>query len=451
MEIFRTYDIRGEYPNDLNKDVAYNIGRAFVEFLKCKNIVVGHDMRLSSEELKEGLIKGIIDQGCDVIDIGLSSTDMLYFAVAHFGYDAGINITASHCSKELNGFKLTSRHGMPVSMNSGLDKVREIYNNKSFSAVSEKGNIVKKNILDDFVSSTRALLSLNALKTGKRKIKAVLDAGNGMAGMIAEKMFFGLDIEIIPLFFELDGNFPNHEANPMLPEARESIIRKIKEENADLGIMWDGDSDRVMFFDENARPYSSDFTTGILAKDILSEPGNENKAVVYDLRSSWFVKNIIEQSKGIPIMERVGYAFIKQTMKKHKAVFGGEMSGHFFFNIDNGYNENTYLASLRILKMLAENVIKMSELYAETRNYFTTGEINFRTDKKQEIIDALKEKYKGFKQYFLDGLSVESDEWHFNVRPSANDPVLRFTLEGKTKEIMEQKKEEIIKVIDSFL
>jgi phosphomannomutase len=455
MEIFRTYDIRGFCGKDLNETVAYKIGRAFVLFLKCKQVCIGRDMRSTSPELFNGLAKGITDQGADVVDIGLASTDMLYFAVAHNDFESGIMITASHCGKELNGMKLTRKKGVPVSGGSGMEEIKEIYDKYSTDFISmvennfpspenEKGKvIVKENVLTDFVDNAKQFVDISQIKP----LKVVCDAGNGMAGFTLPKLFEGLPITLIPLYFELDGNFPNHEANPLIPEFREDIVAKIREENADLGIMYDGDSDRIAFFDETGHYIQSDLLLGFIIDKLFTE--HQGKTVVYDLRCSWYVKDMIARHGLKGILSKVGYANIKPLMKENNSVIGSEMSGHFFWPIDQGNNENTLVTTLVMLEILSKENKKMSELFAETKNYFLSGEVNFKVKDKNVVIEKLKEKYHDGEQLELDGISVKYEHWHFNVRESQNDPVLRLVLETKSKALLDEKFEELKKIIES--
>jgi len=436
MSIFKAYDIRGIYPSELDEETAYKIGRAFVSFLDCKTVVIGRDMRLSSPSLFEALAKGITEQGADVIDIGLSITPMLYFAVKEFKYDAGIIITASHNPKEYNGLKLVTKAAFPV-YGDDIQKIKKLLN--KFKESKKKCRIIKKDVLHDYINSNFKSVDVKKLKS----MRIVVDAGNGMGGLVFPKFFDKIDVGVVPMFWELDGEFPNHVPDPLKPENLEDIRKKIKDEKADLGIAVDGDCDRIIFIDEKADIIPADLITALVSEELLKK--NPGSAILYDLRSSMIVEELIEKNKGKAVMCRVGHSFIKKQMRDEKAIFAGELSGHYYFK-DIGYFEGPLLVVLYVLKILTEKNKKISELIVPLKKYHATGEINFEVKNKQKKMNELVEKYKknAKEVSYLDGIKLEFADWWFNVRPSNTEPLLRLNLEAKTKELMEKKKKELV-------
>ena len=441
MSIFRAYDIRGIYPKELNINTAYKIGRAVADFFKVKSIAVGRDMRVHGEVLSNAFVKGVMDQGTDVIDIGLISTPMLYFASAFLKTKANIMVTASHNPKEYNGFKLARQNAIPVSGETGIKEIEKLYNRGRFRKARRKGKLLWKVIDSEYAKHV-----LKFSKSKDAKFKIVIDAANGMAGKEVPLVFGKLKHTIIPMYFELDGTFPNHDANPLKGETLEQLKRMVLKENADLGIAFDGDADRVFFITDEGEALPSDFITALIAKSFLK---NHKKAkILYDVRSSWIVKETVKASKGTPKMCRVGHAFIKAEMRKEKALFGGELSGHFYFK-DNWNADSGIIAVLKILDLMAETKQKLSELVKPLRKYHATGEINFEVKDKEAKMKELARKYKNGRISWLDGIRVDFNDWWFNARPSNTEPLLRLNLEAKTKELMKKKKEEIVKVIRS--
>ncbi len=442
MSIFKAYDIRGIYPEELNEKIAYKVGRAFVEFLKCKNVVIGRDMRLSSDSLFKALAKGVRDQGADVIDIGLSGTDMLYFAVANYDYESGIMITASHNPKEYNGIKFTREKAIPISEVTGIKEIEKLVEKNEFKH-AEKGKILKKEIMKDYVDFVLSFVDLENIKP----LKVVMDASNGMAGMIAPRIFSKTKINIIPLNFDLDGSFPKHQSNPLILENRKEIMKRVVEEKADLGIAWDGDADRCFFIDNNGKFLQGDFITGFLAQEMLKK--YPKSMILYDLRASWFVKDMIKKNKGISKMCRVGHAFFKQYMRDEDGIFAGEVTGHYYYKYKNFYTDNGMIPALQILELISKKGKKFSEILKPTENYFISGEINSEVKDKEAIIKKLEQKFSDGKIYYMDGISVKYDDWHFNVRPSNTEPLIRLNLEAKTKEKMEEMRDKILEIIRS--
>ncbi|MFN8672272.1 MAG: phosphomannomutase/phosphoglucomutase [Candidatus Sericytochromatia bacterium] len=441
--VFKAYDIRGVYGKDLNEEMAYKIGRAFVTYLGCKRVLVGKDTRLSTPSLSESLIKGITDQGADVLDIGLSTTDMFYFAENHFGYESGIMVTASHNPGKYNGFKLIREKAAPIGAGSGIEEIERIFHENNFSEPEKKGTVSHvENVVDDFVKFIHAKVDMKAIKP----LRVVMDAGNGMAGFVAPKMFANTPIETIPLFFELDGNFPNHEANPLLEENRQDLIKKVIETKADFGVGFDGDSDRCFVVDENGQFIDGDFLTGILSTNMLEKhPGG---TVFYDVRCSRYTKDMIEKSGGKPFMWKVGHALSKPKMKELKAIFGGEVSGHFYFLFDDYHADNSYLPVFILAEMLSKHNKTLSELMVEKNNYFISGEINSTVENPDGIIQEIEDKYSPLGKIIdIDGLSIVADDWWLNIRKSNTEPLLRLNCEAKTKEGMEKLRDDLLSII----
>ena len=439
--IFKAYDVRGVYPSEIDEDVAYKIGRAFVAFLSCKKVVVGQDMRKSSPSLFEALTRGITDQGADVIDIGACDTPYFYFGTAK--YEAGIMVTASHNPAKYNGFKFCSKNAIPISGDTGIDDIRKLVVKNSFSEQKKKGKITKKDIMQDFITHNLKFL---AKIPGSKKLRIVIDTGNGMGGYTFPKVFAGVDVEVIPLFFDIDMSFPNHEANPLKMENVKDIMASVKKNKADFGVAIDGDCDRCMFIDEKGNYISADLMTALVAGELLKKkPGS---AVLYDLRSSWSTKEFIEKMKGRPVMCRVGHAFIKKQMREEDAIFAGELSGHFYFK-DSFFTESSIISTLLVINMLREEKKKLSELVSPLTTYFASGEINSEVKDKdakmKELVNMFKKEAKIISH--LDGIKLEFNDWWFNVRPSNTEPLLRLNLEAKTKDKMEQMRDRILAII----
>jgi phosphomannomutase len=440
MSIFKAYDVRGVYPSELDEKLAYKIGRAFVTFLNVKKVAVSQDMRRSSKSLKKELIRGIMDQGADVIEVkGLCSTPRSYFACWFLKAPGSIMVTASHNPGKYNGFKFTREKAIPISGDTGIKDIERLVLKNKFKNVKKKGKIVKKDIVKDY---TKHILSLIDVKKVK-PLKVVIDAGNGMGGKDMELVLSKLPLEVIKMYFKPDGNFPNHEANPLKEENNAYIKKRIIKEKADFGIAIDGDADRVFFFDENSETIPADFITCLIAEDILKR--NKGK-VLYDLRSSWVVKEVIEENGGKAGMSRVGHAFIKQQMRREKAIFAGELSGHFYFK-DNFYTDSAIIAALKVIQLISEKGKKLSEIVRPLKKYYASGEINSKVEDKQGKMKELAKKYSSGKISWLDGVRIDFKDWWFNVRPSNTEPLLRLNLEAKTRELMKGKRDEVLKII----
>ncbi len=435
-EIFRAYDIRGVYPDDLNEELAYKIGRAFVKFLNVEEVLVGRDGRLSSPSLFDSLVKGIIDEGADVIDIGLASTPMFYFAASHA--KSGIMITASHNPKQYNGFKMCGKNVSPI----GELEIKEI--KKIVEGLGDinakKGKIIIKNVLEEFIN-----FNLGFMKTSK-KFKIVVDAGNAMGGFTFPKIFERLEVDFIPLYCNVDFNFPNHEANPLNFETLKDLQRKVVEENADIGIALDGDGDRCFFIDEKGEIINCDLITALIAGEFLKE--NPECTILYDLRSSKIVPEYIELAGGNPMMCRVGHTFIKKQMREQDALFAGELSGHFYYK-DHFFTESTFMTTAFVLNLMGESGKQLSELIKGLKKYFSSEEINSEVENKEDKIKEIEDKFKDGKIVRIDGLSVYYDDWWFNLRMSNTEPLLRLNVEANTKGLMEEKRDELLEIIRS--
>jgi phosphomannomutase len=446
-KVFKAYDVRGHYPSELDEEGAYAIGRAFVEQFEPKSIAVGRDMRVSSPSMAAAVIQGATEGGSEVKDIGMIGTEMLYLAVGELGLDGGITVTASHNPKDYTGMKIVRRGALPVGGDSGLLEIRD-----RAAALSGQGPpgqrgqtpvAEKVDIYPAFVEKVLSFIDPSAVKP----LRIVVDAANGMAGAMLSPVLQRLPVDAVRCFFEPDGTFPNHEPNPLLPENREFIIGKVLEEKADLGIAFDGDADRCLFVDDTGEFVPGDFVTALLAESILErEPGAK---IIYDVRASWAVRDTIERAGGIPLMNRVGHAFIKLRMREEGAVFAGEVSGHYYFRDFNQADSGT-IPALLMLELLSKRDKRLSELLRPYRErYFLSGELNMPVEDVALKVQELKEQFSGQGEIsHLDGISVTAENWHMNVRPSNTEPLLRLNLEALDPDLMKQKRDEVLAVIN---
>jgi phosphomannomutase len=445
--IFKAYDVRGLYPQEINEEAARLIGRGFVAYLQAKRIAVARDMRLSSPSIAAAFTEGARQQGADVVDYGMMGTDMLYFAVARDEHDGGVQITASHNPKEYNGIKMVRREAFPLSGESGIGDIRDmIAANQLPPPAPAQGRLTQQNVVDDYVKHVLSFIDPSIIKP----FNVVLDAGNGIAGMVAPKLFAHLPCRVDALCFDVDGTFPNHEANPLIEENRRDIVERVVATKADIGIAWDGDADRCFFIDGAGEFIAGDFVTALLAEAFLiKHPGAK---IVYDVRASYAVKDMVAKYGGTALMNRVGHAFFKRRMREDNAIFGGEVTGHYYFR-DNFYADNGFIPALLILELMSRKGQTLRELLAPLRQqYFISGEINTRVSdmkKVQEKIDGIQARYQGGRVYSMDGVSVEYPDWHFNVRASNTEPMLRLNLEATTARMMEQKRDEVLAFIRS--
>jgi phosphomannomutase len=445
--IFKAYDVRGLYPQEVNEDAARLIGRGFVAYLDARRIAVSRDMRLSSPSIAAAFIEGAREQGADVVDYGMMGTDMLYFAVARDGHDGGVEVTASHNPKEYNGIKMVRREAFPLSGESGIGEIRDLIASGSLPApAATPGSLSRQDVVDDYVKHVMSFIDPGLIKP----FNVVLDGGSGIAGFVAPKLFAHLPCHVDALCFEVDGTFPNHEANPLIEENRRDIVERVIQTKADIGIAWDGDGDRCFFIDGAGEFIAGDFVTALLAEAfLLRHPG---ATVLYDVRASHAVKDVVGKYGGTALMNRVGHAFFKARMREENAIFGGEVTGHYYFR-DNFYADNGFIPALLILELMSRKGQTLRELLAPLREkYFISGEINTRVSNMQTVvekIDRLTIKYQDGRVYSLDGVSAEYPDWHFNVRPSNTEPMLRLNLEAVTADLMERKRDEVLALIRS--
>ena len=444
-KVFKAYDVRGIYPDDLDEAGGYAIGRGYVEQFEPRRIAVGRDMRLSSPRMAAEVIRGAAEAGAEVLDLGLVGTEMVYFAVGELGLDGGIEVTASHNSKEYTGLKIVRRGALPVGGESGLLDVRDRAMAIGDRASAGVGRVSTYDIWPAYVDRVMSFIDTTSI----RRLKVVIDAANGMAGAMLPPVLERLPIDAVRYYFDPDGSFPNHEPNPLLPENREFIVGKTLEEGADLGVAFDGDADRCFFVDDTGEFVPGDFATALFAETVLAkEPGAK---IIYDVRASWAVPETIERAGGIPLVNRVGHAYIKHRMRKDGAAFGGEVSGHYYFR-EFSQADSGVVPFLLMLELVSRSGKKLSELLKPYRDeYFITGEINTPVADVALKLQELKERYasEGTVSH-LDGVSVDADDWHFNVRPSNTEPLLRLNLEARgSLAKMEEKRDEVLALIRS--
>jgi phosphomannomutase len=443
--IFKAYDIRGLYPDEITEDTARAIGRAYVAYLNAQRIAVSRDMRTSSPSLAAAFIEGARAQGATVVDYGMCATDMLYFGVARDRLDGGAQITASHNPGRYNGIKMVRKDALPLSGDAGIGEIRDMVTSGRIpDSTRPPGGLETASILDAYVERVLGFVDTSAIKP----FHVVLDAGSGMAGLVAPKLFARLPCRTTKLCFEIDGTFPNHEANPLLEENRRDIIERVVAEKADVGIAWDGDADRCFFIDGTGDFIAGDFVTALLAEAALSKSPGEK--IIYDLRASRAVKDTVEAHGGTALMNRVGHAFIKRRMREEHALFAGEVTGHYYFR-DFYYADNGFIPALLILELMSKKDRTLHALLEPFRErYFISGEINTPMSdmaKASARVKELAERYRDGQTYFLDGFSVEYPDWHFNVRESNTEPILRLNLEATTREMMEAKRDEVLAII----
>jgi phosphomannomutase len=450
--IFKAYDVRGLYPEQIDQDVAYRVGRAFARVLTelrggpregGLRLALGHDMRLHSPALAEALIRGLVDEGCRVLDIGMVGTEMVYYAIGSRQLDGGVSVTASHNPKAWAGFKLLREGALALSGDSGIPDVQREASSGDFSSPSGEGSVEQADIYEQFQRYVIGFIDPQVI----RPMELVLDGGNGMAGPMIGPILDGFPVTTERLYFAPNGEFPGHEPNPLLPENRKLIIDTVLERAAELGIAWDGDADRCFFVDDHGEFVPGDFLTALLAEAILAkEPG---AMILYDVRASRAVKDTVEAAGGKALVNRVGHAFFKTRMRETGAAFGGEVSGHYYFR-DFWCADSGVLPALLMLELLSVRQRTMAELLAPYRSkYFISGEINSEVADPDAKMRELAERYSDCEVSWLDGVSVDCGTWHFNVRPSNTEPLLRLNLEAFSKEEMEAHTEEILSIIRS--
>ncbi|MAT63265.1 MAG: phosphomannomutase/phosphoglucomutase [Actinomycetota bacterium] len=437
--VFKAYDIRGIFPKEVNEELFRKIGRAFSIFIKNKthrnaSVIVGRDMRNSSEALAEAFAAGVMDQGLNIVDIGLASTDMCYFASGHFDSPAAM-VTASHNPSEYNGLKICMNQARPVGQDSGLKEILQIVNSNP-QRQAATGSIETIDILEDFAAHACSIIDTSNL----RELKVVADTANGMGGLILPPVFNKLPFELEILFPELDGSFPNHPADPLQQENQEYLRKRVIDVKADIGLAFDGDADRVFLLDEKGNPVSGSLTTALIADQILKEKPGES--VIYNLICSKVVPEVISAHDGKGIRSRVGHSFIKQLMEKNNAIFAGEHSGHYYFR-ENYRADSGVIAALVVLKALSQHQGKLSELLEPFSKYESSGELNFSVSDVDTSINQIAEHYKTSIVDWLDGLTVDLGDWWFNLRPSNTEPLLRLNIEANDNKICEQAIEEV--------
>lgn len=444
-QVFKAYDVRGLYGEEIDEAGAERVGAAFVTLTGARRIAVGHDVRLSSPSMAAHFADGAAAAGADIVDLGLCATEMLYFAVADGGLDAGACITASHNPPQYTGMKLVRQGALPLSGDSGIGEVGRIAMAGPPSHPASTGIRTRDTgLLDRFIARVMGFVDVDAI-TG---LRVVLDAANGMAGVYLPPVLERLDIDAVGCFLDPDGRFPHHEPNPLLPENRKFIEAKVLEERADLGIAFDGDADRCFFIDDRGEFVAGDFLTALLARHMLARYGPA--PIIYDLRASWAVRDTVTAAGGTADMHRVGHAFIKTRMREIDALFAGEVSGHYYFR-DFSYADTGLVPALLVMEMVCQAGRPLSELVAEFRDrYHISGEINSTVADAPGALQRLRERYSDGRQTAMDGLSVEYDDWHFNVRPSNTEPLLRLNLEStRSFEDMERRRDEVLEVIRS--
>ena len=444
-EVFKAYDVRGLYPSDINEELARQIGRGFVAYLGAKHIGVSRDMRVSSPGLAAAFIQGAREQGANVTDYGMLGTDMLYFAVVHDELEGGAQITASHNPKQYNGVKMVRSGALPLSGEAGLGEIRDMIVNDAIPMPAPvQGSVTPRNVIFEYVDKVLSFIDASVIKP----FTVVLDAGSGMAGLVAPLLFDHLPCKTTKLCFDIDGTFPNHEANPLLEENRRDITEEVMRQHADIGIAWDGDADRCFFIDGSGEFISGDFITALLAEAfLLKHPGS---TIIYDLRASRAVKDTVDRLGGRALMNRVGHAFIKRRMRDEDGIFAGEVTGHYYFR-DYSYADNGFIPALLILELMSKKNKSLRELLQPLRErYFISGEINTKLASMSEVpkkLAAIESRYKDGQIAKLDGVSVDYPDWHFNVRASNTEPLLRLNLEAATPEEMERKRDDVLSVI----
>ncbi|MBX2859054.1 MAG: phosphomannomutase [Cellvibrionaceae bacterium] len=444
---FKAYDIRGKVPEQLNEDVAYRVGRAFVEFLDAKKVVVGHDIRLSSATLTDALIKGLTEAGADVIHIGQVGTEEVYFSTFHLGVDGGICVTASHNPMDYNGMKLVREGSRPISSDSGLNDIRAIAEASEFAQPSAIGTCERRDIRPEYIEHLLTYVNAADIKP----LKVVVNAGNGGAGAVIDALEPHLPIEFIKVHHQPDGNFPNGIPNPLLPEMRGPTIEAVKAAKADLGIAWDGDFDRCFFFDENGEFIEGYYVVGLLSEAFLAK--NPGAKVVHDPRLTWNTVDIAKRSGGTAVQSKTGHAFIKERMRLEDAVYGGEMSAHHYFK-DFAYCDNGNIPWLLIVELISKRGTRLSEMVIDRVSKFPcSGERNNTVNNPKQIIEAIEQHFTASAEQVekVDGLSMNFDNWRFNIRMSSTEPVLRLNIESRDDEaLMQSKTDELLALVKQY-
>jgi phosphomannomutase len=442
---FKAYDVRGRVPDQLNEEIARRIGRAYAEVVKPRQVVVGHDIRLTSEAIKAAVTRGLQEQGVDVYDIGLCGTEEIYFATSHAGMDGGIAITASHNPKDYNGMKFVREESRPISGDTGLFDIKALAERDQFTPAPESGQLHTLDTSDAYVQHLLSYVDVASLKP----LKIVVDAGNGGAGRVIDLLEPHLPFEFIKLHHEADGNFPNGVPNPLLPENRVAAIAAVREHGADLGLGWDGDFDRCFFFDEGGEFIEGYYVVGLLAEAFLKQHGPSR--IVHDPRLIWNTVDIVQSLNGEAVQSKTGHAFIKERMRLENAVYGGEMSAHHYFR-DFAYCDSGMIPWLLVTALISSGGQPLSALVAERMAaYPCSGEINRSIENPAAVLAAVEEHYRAQAQSIehVDGLSMVMGEWRFNLRMSNTEPVVRLNVESRgDSALMAAKTAELLDLID---
>ncbi|MBU1102593.1 phosphomannomutase/phosphoglucomutase [Patescibacteria group bacterium] len=447
-KIFKAYDIRGVYPEEINEEAVYQIGQAFIEFLNSqgeagnRQFVVARDARFSSDNLAEVLIQSLISSSCDVIDIGRASTPLFYWAIIKEKAAGGIIITASHNPAQFNGLKFCKQGAETIDYETGLFKIREIaLRNQFFTVSPSTGKAIQKNLLSEYVGFLKEKSDLGAIKP----LKIIIDCGNGIMGPEIIELFKELPCQTEILFGEPDGDFPNHEANPLKEENLIALRERILAGAADLGIAFDGDGDRIGFLDEKGEVVRGDFITVLIAAELLKQ--NPGEKIFYEIRSSRVVPEVVRENGGQPILGRAGHSLIKNQMRRENILFGGELSGHYFFR-DMGFTDNALAAMLEILKILSREQKAFSQVAQPLKRYYLSGEINFTVSDPDKKIEDIESRYSGAEIKKIDGITVEYPDWWFNLRKSNTEPLVRLNIEANSPELLKKKKKELFNLLE---
>ncbi|AVF37031.1 phosphomannomutase CpsG [Rahnella sikkimica] len=432
LTCFKAYDIRGRLGDELNADIAYSIGKAFGQYMNAKTVAIGGDIRLSSETLKAALSHGLQDSGVNVIDLGVTGTEEIYFAAFHLDVDGAIEVTASHNPMDYNGMKLVGRGAKPISGDSGLNDIRDMIEIGNFKAVENKGHYSKMSLLDSYIDHLMSYLDLKAI----RPLKLVVNAGNGAAGHVIDEIEAvfkkqNVPVEFIKVNHNPDGNFPNGIPNPLLPENRAATADAVRQHKADMGIAWDGDFDRCFLFDENADFIEGYYIVGLLAEAFLTK--NKGAKIIHDPRLTWNTVQVVQQAGGIPVKSKTGHAYIKERMRAENAIYGGEMSAHHYFR-DFAYCDSGMIPWLLVIELISSKNSSLSKLVRKAMQaYPCSGEINYKVSNSKDILTRIENEFKNdaISVDFTDGLSMEMPEWRLNVRTSNTEPLLRLNIESR--------------------
>ncbi len=447
IDCFKAYDIRGRLPDQLNAEVAWRVGRAYAQFLQPQQVVIGHDVRTSSQSLSDALAKGLTEGGADVLDIGLCGTEEIYHATFSQNSDGGIMVTASHNPIDYNGMKLVREESKPISGDTGLKKIQQLAEAGEFERVTKLGNVTSVSFKESYIEHLLAYISPTALKP----LRVVVNSGNGCAGPIIDLLEKFLPLELFKICHQPDGTFPNGIPNPLLPENRSLTRDAVLEHQADLGVAWDGDFDRCFLFDERGEFIEGYYIVGLLAQALLVK--NPGQKIIHDPRLTWNTIDIVKQAGGIPIESKTGHAFIKERMRSENALYGGEMSAHHYFR-DFSYCDSGMIPWLMIVELLSRKGLPLSQLVAERiEKYPASGEINRTVNDSQQVIGAIRRKYEPDSKNidFTDGLSLDMGQWRFNLRQSNTEPVIRLNVESRGDAVlMQEKTAELLKLIDKI-